>query len=313
LENVFNKKEYFYGMVETKETTSENHTKSRDTPNKSEKHEKYSLWLTGAYTVCTFLLLIVAIVALIISINTANESVKIANESVSNAKNAYDLTNYTIQHTIEEQNLLDKQEATEQFGIEMNSIDPLIQNYAYYYFNNFDLKSNGKNVILDPQVDEYLLVNASEKMLTRTPFVLVLHNNTVIDAHVIAVPLNIDKNGNFDVNIKLGDSEHSHYCVLTNPIIPPQLYGDNGVYYIYMHNIPKFDPELAYNINEFYYEITSAEAGRRYIQEYIATQKETQGGYVLENTYFVAYMNMRVNIMKASKLSPLIINLTFRR
>jgi hypothetical protein len=223
-------------------------------------------------------------------------------------ENARNLTDYQINQQMEQQILFDKQGAAKQFAIEISSINPLIQSYAVCYFNNFDLTSKGKNIFVDRNSDTYLLVNSSDKTLTRTPFLLILNNDTVKEARVIITPMNTDNNGNDKVNINLPDSKNSiDDCVLSNPIIPSQLYNDHGMYYTYIQDIPKFNSQLAYDLDTFYYEISSAEADRKYIQEYLATQERSQERYVLENQYFVAYMNMRVNIMKASKLAPRII------
>lgn len=266
----------------------ENETEPNNTTVGLNKNEKMTMFLAA-------LAIVVSVLSILASLYSCNVSIQ----------SAYNLSDYQMK----QQTSFDKQGAAEQFAIEISSIDPLIQSYAFYYFNNVDLTSKGKNIIVGLDADTYLLINSSNKTLTHTPFLLILNNNTVKEARIIATHMNIDKNGNVSVNIKLPDSENSiDDCVLSNPIIPSQLYSDNGMYYTYVRDIPKFNPRLAYDLDTFYYEISSAEAERRYIQEYIATQNETQGGYVLGNQYFVAYMNMRVNIMKASKLSHIVIN-----
>ena len=80
------------------------------------------------------------------------------------------------------------------------------------------------------------------------------------------------------------------------------------MYYIYVKDVPKFNSKLAENLNIFYNDITSAEADRQDVQNYIDTNKITDSDWAsLKDPHLSAYMDMRMDIINASQLEPVII------
>lgn len=295
-------------MVETKETTSENHTKSKDAPNKSEKHEKYSLWLTGAYTFCTFLLLIVAVATLIVSVYTVNQSVKIANESVSNAKNAYNLTNYSIQYEIEQQNSFNKHAAAEQFKIEIESMETLLNTYERIYSQGYDLTNNSFGVGLHIN-EKYLTYQINNKNGNQNAYYYVVYSgDTYNTLKYKTVPFEVfghNYSKTLDYISGIVDSGRIVNTTVKTLEIPNPLYNDHGMYYLYAKDISDFNQTTSKNLYLFYNNITNAELNRAYLQSYI--DRNNGNATNLNTQYFDSYMDMRFNIMQASKMIPTIL------
>ena len=221
-----------------------------------------------------------------------------------------------------QQTSFDKQGAAEQFYIEINSLEPLIQRYASFYFSNYDLSYNDnktpgyKNISINPNIYTILKISSDNYERIQSPYLLTLYNNTYDRGYLLNNPPIGNETGLIQVvDVNITDDNGSLLpsevidCYLSNPIIPSQLYNDNGMFYVYVKDIPKFDPILAQNLDSFYYEVTTAEADRNYLENHLSAQNETHtNGYNEEDQYFNVYMDMRVNIMKASELLPVIIN-----
>ena len=90
----------------------ENETEPNNTTAGLNKNEKMTMSLAA-------LAIVVSVLSILASLYSCNVSIQ----------SAYNLSDYQMK----QQTSFDKQGAAEQFAIEISSIDPLIQSYAFYY------------------------------------------------------------------------------------------------------------------------------------------------------------------------------------
>ena len=123
---------------------------------------------------------------------------------------------------------------------------------------------------------------------------------TRIPAIGVPIPHNQVKNnqlvGSFSMIMK-------PYCILDYPIIPGPIYNEHGMYYIYAKDISMFDGDLPQNLYTYYSVLTAAESDRAYIQSYLDMNPNAS----LNGQYFIAYMNMRSDLIRANQLAPTIL------
>ena len=198
----------------------------------------------------------------------------------------------------------DKAGASQQFSIEIESMNQTLQFYGLQYFMNTDLSYNGSNFgEIKPDVPVLLMITAHDA--PSYPYEIVLYNDSVtFNSKSFIVPGYV--NGgivNYTSIYGIPPNGYEILRSLTFPIIPTKLYDDHGMYYVYVKDIPKFNPKLANDLNIFYNEVASAESDREYLQNYIDANKDNK----IQYQYFNTYMDMRVNIMKASKLAPILL------
>jgi hypothetical protein len=200
----------------------------------------------------------------------------------------------------------DKKGAAQQFSIEITSFNGTLQTYASEYSQNKDLTCGGSEVNIDPNRLTVLMLGGD------IPYELVFNNGS-ITAYKGYPNYSSGNSQGYIVGYKFPDAPQNptfQSCVISTPIIPPTLYNEHGMYYFYVKDIPKFDPDLSKKLNVFYNDITSSEADRAYIQNYLDLNKVNPIGIQsqsLKGQYFSAYMDMRMDIMNASELEPIIV------
>lgn len=125
-------------------------------------------------------------------------------------------------------------------------------------------------------------------VLTRIPAIgLPIPNNQVKNNQIV---------GSFKMTMK-------PYCILDYPIIPGPIYNEHGMYYIYTKDISMFDGDLPQNLYTYYSVLTDSESNREYIQSYLDMNPNAP----LNGQYFIAYMDMRSDIIRANQLAPTIL------
>lgn len=199
----------------------------------------------------------------------------------------------------------DKTSTATQFYIEINSTAPSLYGLAYQYYNNYDLSTDGNNVIVKP--NGLMVLNISSKSgIEQAPYLIVINDSRIIDARQLEqIPLR--NNGSFAVittpRYYEGDFEGETNCILDNPIIPGILYSDQGIYYSNNKDLSKFDKNLTQDLYTYYYDLTKAESERQYIQNYL----DLHPNATIEGNYFDTYMSMRLHIMNAAAIAPKIL------
>jgi hypothetical protein len=202
----------------------------------------------------------------------------------------------------------DKQGAAQQFYIEISSMNDSLQSYALPYSQNKDIMCNGSDVNIDKNT-----LTALNFEDTNRPYKLVFSNKTITTYK-----------GSPDPHYNNWETEYVGFfpfattplakielfsCYPTYLIMPSPLYNEHGMYFIYVKDIPKFDSKLANDLDTFYNDITSAEADRSYVQNYLDQNggKSITTWQTLRGQYFSAYMDMRMHIINASELEPTIL------
>jgi hypothetical protein len=211
---------------------------------------------------------------------------------------AFGVNSYFVNQQIS----FDKQGAAEQFSIEIISLNDTLQAYAYEYSQNKDLTCGGSEVNIDPNKTTVLMLSGG------VPYELVFNNQSITAYKGYPNYTNINSQI-LVVGFKFPNAPPAprfQSCQISDPIIPPNLYNEHGMYYTYVKDVPKFNQELAKKLYVFYNDITSAEADRGYIQNYLDLNNPliTQS---FKGQYFSAYMDMRMDIINASQLEPAIV------
>ena len=215
------------------------------------------------------------------------------------------LTNQGATDQWNRQMSFDKQGAAQQFSIEITSLNDTLQAYASEYSQNKDITCGGSEVIINPNKTTALMLGGG------IPYLLVFNKGSI--ASYRGYPNYTDIGSQVSVvGYKFPNApEHPTFqsCEISVPIIPPTLYDEHGMYYNYIKDIPKFNPVLAKSLNFFYNDITSAESKRAYIQNYLDSNNVPPiGTRFIKHQYFSAYMDMRMNIIEASKLEPVLVD-----
>jgi len=199
----------------------------------------------------------------------------------------------------------DKQGAAEQFSLEITSMNESLQSYASIYTHNYDIVCEG-NPVPDINSKNTVILLLDDSSI---PYELKINNHSIFTIKGYPDYVSDDRRliGHFYHNPQDPDFTS---CSLSRVYLPPSLYNEHGMYYSYIRDIPKFDADLAKNIDIFYNDITTAEANRQYLQNYFDV-KSVDSPYrqaeLTQNQYFSAYMEMRKNIMNASELEPVLI------
>ena len=203
----------------------------------------------------------------------------------------------------------DKQGAAEQFSIEIASMNDTLQVYASEYSQNADLECNNADVKIIPNATTLLFVDDPT-----APFELVFINqsgNQSITAYQGYPHPQVQNTLVYVVGYSFPNGPHPTFenkCRLYYLILPPTLYNEHGMYYTYVRDVPKFNPNLAQRLDIFYNDITSAESDRSLIQNHLdlINSNILQGLQTnnVQNQYFSAYMDMRMKIINASELEP---------
>jgi hypothetical protein len=158
-------------------------------------------------------------------------------------------------------------------------------------------------VFVNPNINTTLMIEGGG-----VPYKLVLCNYTIIEAiKLFAYPNYKNNTVTYSLAYPMYPyTQQELWGNLTYPVIPTKLYNDHGMYYVYTKDIPKFNPKLAQDLDTFYNEVILAESDRDYLQNYIDKNQirvDANNSSFITLQYFTAYMDMRVNIMKASELA----------
>jgi len=203
----------------------------------------------------------------------------------------------------------DKTGAAQQFSIEITSMNDTLQTYAYEYSQNKDLTCGGSEAKIDPNKITVLMLGDS------IPYELVFDNGSITSYRGYPNYTNVDlKSGAAIIGYNFPKAPMTRTfqsCEVTSPIIPPTLYNEHGMYYVYVKDVPKFNSKLSKNLNMFFNDIISAEADRAYLQNYLDENKiypiGIQSVLTIKGQYFSAYMDMRMKIIDAARLQPIVL------
>jgi hypothetical protein len=214
-------------------------------------------------------------------------------------------TDYSIRHTIEQQNNVSKNAAAEMFLFEIESLNDTLGHYAFYYNNYYDLKLGDQNVILPPHVNVTVFIT-SENDTDATPIKMEINNGKIDVAPMRIIP--VYDNGTV--------TRVSPDLLITNPNglieffelgkirLPSPLYNEHGMYYLYTKDISNFNKTVAQDLYTFYNEVRIAESDRVYIQTYLDAHPNVND---LKGAYFDSYMQMRFYIINANLMVPRIL------
>lgn len=199
----------------------------------------------------------------------------------------------------------DKRGAASQLSIEIDSMNKSLQDYAYQYMNYYDFSKDGKDVIINTNVNSLLRVFDESK--TRL-YEISVKNGAFIAKKINGYP--VRNNGTLKIRYPIltivseGRIEINQFpVVVDNPIIPGPLYNEHGIYYTYVTDVSKFNKNLSQDLYIFYNYITRAESDRQYIQNYLDSHPNDK----LNGPHFDTYMDMRIGIISAAKMAPLIL------
>jgi hypothetical protein len=254
------------------------------------------------FEVCTILIAVAAILVSIYSLGVGYS-------------NSIAITDYTMQ----QQMLFDKQAAASQLIIEINSMNGSLQQYAHEYKNYYDFSESGRDVAIRPDMNSMFRIydqnrtrlyeinvkhgEFSAKKLNARP---VRDNGTLKmdfsdNSFILTEKTMGNKVGENAYNINF---EFRQFAVMVDyPIIPSPLYNDNGMYYVYETSLSKFDKNSSQDLYLFYNNLIRAEYNRQYIQNYLDLYPNAK----LNNQYFDAYMEMRIEVMYAANMVPKIL------
>lgn len=210
---------------------------------------------------------------------------------------AYGVVDYQMDNQV----ILDKQATAKQLSIEIESLNPNLQEYASYYHKGFDLDLNGDNPAIEPGVDNFFIV--SNKNSSSLPVIMKVNKTGYYLDHLTIKSLH---NGVGEYSFpNIYPPNVVFFATLDTPIIPPPLYNEHGLYYLYAKDISAFDKTVAQDLYLFYTEIAKAESDRVFLQTYFSTY-----GYENEfnEQYFNTYMDMRLNILNAAAIAPRVLD-----
>ncbi|WP_410510206.1 hypothetical protein RSJ42_08840 [Methanosarcina hadiensis] len=203
---------------------------------------------------------------------------------------------------ISHQNTVNKQFAAKQMLIEIESLNPTLQEYSDFYRNGLDLEDdNGENQAVVLDTNNFFIINS--KNGSSIPFIVQINNSGIFPKQT-----KINSINNGSISITYPDITITPNIVrsvkLGTPLIPPPLYNEHGVYYTFTREISNFNGDETRDLFLFYNKLTKAEYDRASLQTYFDTN-----GYdsELNGQYFNTYMDMRLNIMYAAMIAPHII------
>lgn len=211
-----------------------------------------------------------------------------------------------------QQTLNEKRGTIQQLLTDISALDITLQFYKQAYVQNLDLAKKGTVwpddlLQINPNVPTLLIVDDVSNTAT-APYIIKMDNGryeeTKLNNEGLARLRLPYKGGTPAVYpIQLADPENSFYCTLSYPIMPPQLYNEHGMYYVYGPRLGGLSENLSADLYAFYYLIEQAEYNRQYVQNYIDSNPDS----FLTGQYFNAYMEMRDDIIRASQLSDIIV------
>lgn len=205
-----------------------------------------------------------------------------------------------VDYQMNNQSISERQSTAKQLSTEIELLNPNLQEYASYYKKGFDLDVGGKNPEIEPNVDNYFII--STKNNSALPNILKANESGYYLYHLTIISLH---NGTGDFSWpNIYPPNTVFFAKLDTPIIPPPLYNEHGMYYLYAKDISNFDTKEFTDLYLFYTQIAKAESDRASLQTYLSTY-----GYndELKGQYFNTYMDMRLNILNAAKIEPKVI------
>lgn len=194
----------------------------------------------------------------------------------------------------------DKQAAAQQLLIEINAMKPNLLEYSDLYTHNYDLYTERGYLFGDDPNVEYIIEVRSKNKTELQPYEIDIINSRCEGAGIMGVTPVSEGSGRHRLvpspNILLPSYEVVN-CTIGTTMIPPPLYNENGLYYLYIKDFSKFNNKsLSVALYRFYKDIIDAESNRRQVQNFLDTNHNTN----FENQSLYAYMDMRMEIMRAA-------------
>jgi hypothetical protein len=213
---------------------------------------------------------------------------------------------YQIKKQIKEQIEFNKKAIATQLFIEINLMNPSLQINAENYSRNYDLMANNESLDKNLELDGvYLITHKNNK----SSYEMIIHKGIYTQsARMIDAPYyyNGEKYSVTVTTIHKEDSTVYIPTTLENPILPSPLYFEHGMYHIYAKDLVNFNKNLAQNLYIFYNKLINAESNRAFLQAYA----DSKDGNIsdLSGRYFDSYMDMRFNVIEASKMVQDLLN-----
>jgi hypothetical protein len=206
---------------------------------------------------------------------------------------------------------LDKKSTAQQLSNDMSNLDIQLRFYSQAYTQNLDLSKTGAiwpDDVINPNSNTPTLLIVDDTNNTATaPYVIAMNNGTYEETKLNTEGLARIRSPFYGYlkepavyPIQLADPKNSIYCTLSYPIMPAQLYNEHGVYYEYGTHMSGFNNKnLSQDLYVFYYLLAQAESDRQYVQNYLDSHPNAK----LERQYFNAYMEMRWDVIHASRMT----------
>lgn len=200
-----------------------------------------------------------------------------------------------------EQAISNKEATAEQLSIEIKSLNQSLQQCADYYNRNLDLSliHNGENPPATQNFTDTFIVyrnNTSE-----VPIIMVVNNSEITWKQA---EINSAQNGEYSWNLPIFYDTKVNSVVLDTIYIPPPLYNEHGMYYLYAKDISNFDDSTAQDLFLYYSHVTMAESDRAYLQTSLDVYGVDLSGVSrnFTNQQFCTYIDMRVHLIKANAI-----------